>query len=359
MRSEIGSDYWLTNSDYELAINCKDVLDFPYDFPNVSLTNLCRTGIELLLYRLDIQNGIVIVPEFTCHSVIEPFLHHGFKVESYAINRDLSINEELFISQVQQVRPNIVIVHSYFGFNTIIKCLRAFLPPSTILIEDITQRFLSSFQLIDADYYVGSIRKWFPIPDGGFYSGKTEIQTLKYEDGFFIDLELKALLSKGQYMQGEIRDKSTFRKSFSLAREVLDKGERLFAMSKLSKQIYNSIDISNWKSKRQDNGRFLIDKLKAFDFFDLIFDQIDLESVPFLIPVLVRDKRKDFQTFLARNDIYATVIWTCPELIKDQLTPVGQYIYDHILCFHCDQRYDLDDMQRIIDVISNYQQSKL
>ena len=40
MRSEIGSDYWLTNSDYELAINCKDVLDFPYDFPNVSLTNL-------------------------------------------------------------------------------------------------------------------------------------------------------------------------------------------------------------------------------------------------------------------------------------------------------------------------------
>lgn len=355
MRSEIGSDYWLTNSDYELAITCKDVINLPYDFPNVSLTNLCRTGIELLLNHLDIKNGIVIVPEFICSSVIEPFLHHEYKVESYALNRDLSINEELFIRQVQKTHPNIVIAHSYFGFDTLTKCLRDFLPPDTILIEDITQRFLSSFQLVDADYCVGSIRKWFPIPDGGFYSGKIKIQTPKDEDDIFIDLELKALLDKGKYMQGEISDKSTFRNSFSLAREVLDNSERFFAMSKLSRQIYNSFDINDWKSKRQKNGRFLIENLKAFDFMDLFFDQIDYDTVPFLIPVLVKDKRKDFQTFLAKNDIYATVIWTCPELIKEHLTSFGQYLYDHILCFHCDQRYGLDDMQRIIDVIRNYQ----
>ena len=70
-----------------------------------------------------------------------------------------------------------------------------------------------------------------------------------------------------------------------------------------------------------------------------------------MIPVFVKERRKEFQSFLAKNDIYATIIWTCPEELQNKLTDVGRYIYDHILCIHCDQRYNLEDMERIYNVI--------
>lgn len=354
MRNEIGSNYWLTEKEYQSALLSQPKVDLPYKLKNMVLTNLCRTGIELLLNELDINNGIALVPEFTCHSVAAPFAHHGYMVRGYKLQSNLSIDIEYLKEIVKDTNPDIIIMHSYFGFNTIPENIRDIIPETTIIIEDLTQRFLSSFPLIKANCYVGSIRKWMPIPDGGFYGGNIIISTPNIEDEIFPKLELNALLSKGKYMCGEKLEKKSFRDAFADAKKLLTKQNQFYTMSKISRQIFSTIDLECWKSVIQNNGRFLLEHLKEFEFLNLPFYEIDETTVPFLIPVFVQENRKEFQLFLANNDIYATIIWTCPQILQDKLSNVGKYIYNHILCFHCDYRYNLEDMNRIYDVVKNY-----
>jgi len=350
MINEIGSDYWLTDKDYQNALLCEPIVSLPYSFKKVVLTSLCRTGIELFLDKIDKSNGVAFVPEFTCHSVVRPFANHGYDVHGYKLKSDLSIDVEYLGGLVSKYEPDVIIIHSYFGFNTIPKNIREVIS-DTVIIEDLTQRLFSSFPLTEADSYVGSIRKWMPIPDGGFYAGDTNIDEPVVEDSSFTKHELDAFLCKGKYMIGENIEKNVFREAFASARQMLKKGYHPYTMSKLSRQLYNSFDLKHWKSIRQKNARYLVEHLNEFDFLDLPLSNVDEQTVPFMIPVFVKERRKEFQSFLAKNDIYATIIWTCPEELQNELTDVGRYIYDHILCFHCDQRYNLEDMERIYNVI--------
>jgi hypothetical protein len=73
-----------------------------------------------------------------------------------------------------------------------------------------------------------------------------------------------------------------------------------------------------------------------------------------MFPVFVDEGRKELQQFLVKNKIYPTIIWACPDDLLEKVDSTAKYIYDHILCFHCDQRYDLDDMERIGSVIKEY-----
>lgn len=357
MRREIGSDFWLTKAEYLVAQGCNDEVEIPFSFPNIVLTNLCRTGLELYLDGLGIENGVALVPEFTCQSVVDPFTHHTYKTYGYPLNRDFSIDKISLENLAKTVSPDVILLHNYFGFETInIQVKRLF--PNAIIIDDLTQRFLSTFPTEDADCYVGSIRKWMPVPDGGFYGGNIKLDLDNSEHEEFINLELNALLDKGEYIEGNCSDKTKFREAFSKARASLGNQERYCSMALISKKIYNLTPLDNWKKTRQDNGKYLSERLMQFDFLDVPLHEINEETTPFLIPVLVKDKRNEFQSYLAKNDIYATVIWTCPDALKNIISINGQYIYDHILCFHCDQRYAIDDMQRIIDVIKEYQASK-
>ena len=354
MRREIGSDYWITEQEYDKALAIDSDVCLPIKLPNrIYLTNLCRTGVELLLDSLNVNKGVVLLPEFTCHSVITPFLNHGFKIYSYELNNNLTINLDVFSKKVKDLSPNIILLHSYFGFDNIEKNIKE-LAPAALIIEDLTQRLFSSFPLLDAHCYVGSIRKWMSVPDGGFYCGQKQIDLPDEEDDEFINLELNALLLKGKYMKGEEIDKSAFRSLFSEARQTLKNKSRCFSMSTLSQKIYNSFNFEKFIFTRQENARYLIERIQKFDFLELPLSEVTDSTVPFMVPVFVKTNRQEFQKHLANHDVYATVIWTCPESIRNQLSSNGKYIYEHILCFHCDQRYDLDDMQRIINVINDY-----
>lgn len=40
-----------------------------------------------------------------------------------------------------------------------------------VIIEDLTHGMFSSFKRLNADFFIGSLRKWLPIPDGAFIKG--------------------------------------------------------------------------------------------------------------------------------------------------------------------------------------------
>ena len=63
--------------------------------------------------------------------------------------------------------------------------------------------------------------------------------------------------------------------------------------------------------------------------------------------------RRELQIYLAKYHIYLPVIWPIDDeevLIDDEIG----YIYQNILCIPVDQRYDKNDMERIVKLINEF-----
>lgn len=325
--------------------------------PEYTLFSTCRAALEFLLNELDIKNKTVLIPGFTCHAVIQPFILNSFDVEPYGINNDFSINYDMLIESIKINQPGIVVIHDYFGFNTSKNVNKqefaeALNNSGSILIEDMTQSMFSTYSHMDNCYYVGSIRKWCGIPDGGFlYPCQASLESV---DDVFLKKRIKAMTSKGSFLENGEGVKQEFLDEYRNSEMVLDEGKRMYGISKLSNDILKCYNFDSMKKQRTKNYRILFANINNRKEFDKVLNFDTNKEVPFYFPLLVNEKRKDLQTFLAKNDIYATIIWTCPEEVSAKLDDTTRGLYDRILCVPCDQRYNEDDMLFISSKINEF-----
>lgn len=356
MRNEIGSNFWITSRQYDSIIRSSaDVEPKLWGSSNTFLST-CRSAISAAIRSIDNDTSkVALLPAFTCHSVIHPFLENGYKVFPYRINTDLSIDPETFIEDLKFYKPSVVLVHSYFGFDTtgnLRSVVDELKTKGVFIIEDLTQRLFSTFESLPSNCQVGSIRKWMPIPDGAFIS--TLLSDTIDEDTDLVHAKLEAMMAKGEYIVDEKGEKSAFRQLLKDAEDLLDSRTRSYKMSKASKMIFNSYNLHEFAQRRTDNYRILIRGLRDFEDLKIIFPELDNETVPFLLPVHVKKNRKELQQYLASKDIFPTVIWACPQHFTNLIDRQARFVYDSILCFHCDQRYGIEDMQRICVEVNNY-----
>lgn len=354
---EIGSTYWLPPSTQKGF--SKRFQRIPHFFDSVSFVSTCRSAIGIVLDELSPSlRKVALLPAFTCESVLVSFLDRGYEVYPYPIRRNLTIDWTDFHNCVLKIRPTIVLVHSYFGFDTISE-LRSHVQDlrdqGIIVIEDETQSMFSKKVLASANYYVGSIRKWMPLPDGAFVS--TLFHDEK-EDIELVEAKMEAFIQKGNWVLNGIGEKSLFQQSFIKAESILNSRKKTYSMSAISRQIFANTDIEAMKDLRRDNCQTLLNGIMTnkhvFNNLLLPISSIEENDCPFLFPVLVKDRRIELQAYLAQHSIYATIIWRCPDIYKNIINDDSKYVYDHILCFHVDQRYDKFDMIRIINTLKEY-----
>ena len=359
MQKEIGSSFWLPPGS---------VSGFPHrSMKSPAILNAgenylstCRSAIGMILDSISSRRKVAMAPAFTCESVLYPFVRRGYEVEPYPIGLDLNINRDDFKEKVNSIKPSVILLHSYFGFNTINGVEDFFLElrqQGTILIEDMTQSMFSSFRLSRANYYVGSIRKWMSLPDGAFVTVPLGYSVIN-EDDVLVEAKVRAMEEKGNWILNGVGDKATFRQSLANAERILDSRDNTYLMSSVSRELYAATDIEKMKEVRWLNYSYLESNIwkddKLSDVLTPIMPQISDEVCPFHFPVLVRENRNDLQQYLAANDIYATIIWSIPEVFKNKINEIARYVYDHILCFHVDQRYTSEDMKRIVDTLKQY-----
>ena len=78
-----------------------------------------------------------------------------------------------------------------------------------------------------------------------------------------------------------------------------------------------------------------------------------LNDCPLFVPVIIKNGKRDaLKNYLLENQIYSPVHWPVSKFHK--LKKEEKNIYDNELSIVCDQRYDKDDMQRILNVITNF-----
>lgn len=351
---------WEVGSTWYSSCNIdKEALSQDCDFSHITAEHItylstCRSAISLILEK-EATGKRALVPSFTCHSVVAPFISNGCEVRSYPIKKNLEIDIEGFKSLVEEFKPDIILVHGYFGFNTL-RSVQDYLDElkkeGVIIIEDVTQTMFSSFAHINASYHVGSIRKWLPIPDGAFLS-KIKITNL-VEDKEVVKAHIDAMQAKYEYIAHGRGKKEEIMPLFANAKAILNSRESVRAMSVHSHKYLSELSIGEFSKTRQSNYNRLAERLTRHSDIELILNECSKETVPFMLPVYICKNRMEFQKFMARHNVYPTIIWTCPEELAATLPDTSQAIYDEIICFYVDQRYDTTDMDKVADIIDSY-----
>lgn len=351
---EVGSTWYADNFD---SGKTSGKLTDAFENENkITFLSTCRSAISLILSHIKVGSGRrALVPSFTCHSVIRPFTAAGYKVQCYPLTENLEIDLDGLSALVDNFRPDVILIHAYFGFDTVSKAseyLACCRDRGIIVIEDMTQTMFSCLKHLEADYAIGSIRKWMPVPDGAFLGG-LEIKELR-EDKELAKAKICAMQAKHDYIFHGIGKKEEFMTKFSTAEHMLDSRAEPYAISQFTLSSLRSLDIREFGDCRRNNFNYLATRLSSHPELSVIFPKASCDDVPFLLPLYIREKRKDFQAYMAKHNVYPTIIWSCPGELEKLINPVTRKIYNHILCFHVDQRYNMDDMDKVADIIDSY-----
>lgn len=361
MQSEIGSNFWITPEELEMQLNVITPSIFGCNGSDYVWMSTGRSAISFVLETIEQRNPYVnkvaVIPPFTCDTVIEPFLAKGYEVYSFHIGRDLMATASDILHAVKSSNAGVVLFHRYFGVDTlenIDTAISSLTQNGVVFIEDCTQDLYSTFSKSNSDYYVGSIRKWCGVPDGGFAVCKDGSFENKPSEMDIILQEAKkeASLLKYNYLFNGMGEKQTFLNSYRNAENILETQKKYYTISDLSCKIQSNLDIENLKQIRRNNYKIISKGLQKSDGISVLFSNLNDDEVPLYCPILCTQRSK-FQKLLQNNVVYAPVVWPKAEICH-KVDSDADYIYDQILCIPIDQRYDANDMHRVISIINSY-----
>lgn len=358
MKIEIGSNFW------ELALDSKRIKNFWWESDEYYKTYLKsgRNAFKAICKYLAIKNKRVIFPAYLCETETEPWYEEKWSVGYYPVEDDFSLDYKKLDSCILDFNPDIIIIQNYFGFETIDdeckKVLKRYQCQGAVIIEDITQSLLTDKKYEEADYYVASFRKFFAIPDGGVLISREKIDTLEIElsDPNIEVNAFQAYRLKQKYFNTGIPEiKKLFRDKYMKLNEQISINDKLYNMSDASKDILRSINIEFISSVRVRNYNYLYERLQEMDYIRTPLKLKDTDHIPLFFPVFIdnNEMRIKLRRYLASKDIYCPIIWQRPVNLKHKVQAV-ENIYNCILCFPIDQRYDLEDMDRIVTTLKEW-----
>jgi len=283
------------------------------------------------------------LPCYCCDSMVAPFLQEGLKVSFY----EVSIADGLILQPDPDFSCDIVLTADYFGFTNRVSSV----PVNALHIHDVTHSLLSSPACLTADYYIGSLRKWGSVAGAGFACKTTGTFTTPFftaENEAYTQLRYQGYALKERFMIADEGDKQVFLSLFGKAEKLLDNDYMGYAADKFSLQI--AAGLSAYAAARKQNAACLIQALKSSRLVQLLWKSLGPNDVPLFVPVLVvKGYRDALRSFLIKNQVYCPVHWPMHN---------GQsgILYEQELSLICDQRYTTIDMQRIIDLIQEFEE---
>ncbi len=355
MKKEIGSIFPLSGE----TISSAEKEQIPFSEERI-FYSLCREALHDIALSLKDTNKRVLIPAYTCQTVITPFEEAGWECKYYSIQKSLRIDTNHLSELAEKYQPSLIVTHPYFGMDLNqeeIVILKRLHDDGVKIILDLTQCIFSTCDTSFASYVVASYRKWFPIPDGGFLKRSEltkKILQPEQENLYFTERELAAMYLRDQYFgNGEQRTKDI---SIRLSKAADHLAENNILSHKMSQIAYTLLqkEDKEWNQQaRKENFIYLFDHISDSNKITKVCNSLDnLTTAPLYFTIYAKN-RIELQRKLAQNAIYAPVIWPMEDsrvFINDEI----KYIYEHLLALPCDQRYDTTDIKRIVDIINNY-----
>jgi len=288
-------------------------------YPDAIALNSARNCLRYLIKTYDIKK--IQIPYYTCNVVWQAARSENCKIKFYHI-------DENFLPTTEFEKNDFVLYTNYFGVCA--KNVELLNKKYPNLIVDNAQAFYMP-NLGFASFY--SPRKFFGVPDGGY---------------LFCYKKLDEKFNKGTSYQRFSHlikrtdaDAAEGYSDFQLNDASLD-NEQIELMSDLTRKILSSLNYEKIREKRLNNFNILHKLLAQSNELKL---QLTKNDVPMVYPYLITDE--NLRKKLIKNKIYIATYWS----------PLDKESYEaslqkYILPLPIDQRYNSDDMQRILEVIN-------
>lgn len=346
------SKYIEIGSEFEMP--CEGLNPTDTKFEEYVLTYSGRTSIHLAIQDLLTQKAInkVWLPSYCCSSMIQSFQDFNIPICFYTVNgsRTGGVIREKFFPKVH----DIVVSMSYFGFSDCDNeaLIDLCVSKGISVIEDCTHSFLSLINYHDADYAIASIRKWFPLASGGVVKKKNNKMfcVLQKPNEYIIKEKRMAMQEKADYLNSsEIgpETKTRFLGKFEMFNQNLFREYKNLEIDPWSRSVLKKQNIDAIRCRRRKNATILLDGLSKLCGIRPLFSSLGENDCPLFIPV-VSEKRNYLKKWLADQKIYCPAHWPkpCIEANTD--------LYDTELSLICDQRYNDEDMARILEVLTKF-----
>ena len=334
MFDEIGSEFWIEQEPERLLAERDGIY---------ALSG--RTAIDLILQDILAKRpvGSVYMPAWCCDSMLAPFQSRGVEVMLY----DVSFDGGLHYHIDERKSPDVFYVNNYFGYeNTVGKeIIQHFRQKGSIILYDRTHSMLMGGDDVQADYSFASIRKWMGVTTGAVVNG-IEPRTLK--DYPHTAVKEVAMKEKFRYLMG---DKSVVKQNFLNAfgefGHRLTEDYRNYEMDALSYTLYKQADLEQMKCRRRVNARYLHENLNMH-----FLGELSANATPLFVPVFFdsKEERDSIRKKLIDNNIYCPVHWPKNNLVTPKMEV--NRIFDTELSLICDQRYGLEEMNKLVRILN-------
>lgn len=347
---DIGSIFPLTEKEIKESTQDNSFFD-----GKVYRFSLCREALLVIAQREKTKESKVLIPSYTCDTVITPFLEEEWNCTYYPINKNLSIDVEKTKNIIDSANYTLLVVHPYFGMDLCeqeIALISYAKHRGCKIVIDLTQCLFTNQHIEVADYYVGSYRKWYQVPDGGYLWMKEafDIEEPSSND-YFVSLQTDSMFLRGEYFRNNNEHiKQISIRLNKLAVESVDFNIKPHKISTISNKLLSEIDMYQVQSQRFSNFKYLMQNIKSPNVELLCKDMNRVTTAP-LYFIIYTKNRRDIQAKLCNEHIYAPIIW--PVYYKEVLIDdTIKEIYNETLAIPIDQRYDETDMARITNIIN-------
>jgi hypothetical protein len=294
-------------------------------YPEAYPVNLGRNG--LLIIARERAYTDIWVPAYICGDVVDILQQNQIRVRFYRINEKL---EPVDLPSLKKSEAFLYV--NYFGIKD--QCSKKYSAEISNLILDLSQAFFFTPPSgIDA---FNSARKFLGVPDGGFLFGNLTDK---------INLLLSQSFDRMTHLA--MRADGLVKEGYPLYRqhEAQFKNSVPMKMSLLTQSLLRNRDLTHVARQRYDNFLYVCQCLKKVN-------QLDVEEnncSPLCYPLLI-ENGKALKEKLIQNSIFVPTYW--PDIHIDETMVYEKKVQEHLVCLPIDQRYDISDMNRIVEIVN-------
>lgn len=287
--------------------------------------------LDLIIYKKKYEDLTeVYIPSYYCHDVTR-LIESQIKVQFYECSPISIVDLSWF------PKGATVILVEYMGNK-----VKTISDNLLKIIIDKTHDPFSEFEYpFIPEFYFGSLRKIFPIGEGGFLFPKLDYSLKKSTFIHKDKLEsLKnAMYLKKMYLSGKNIDKNNFLKDFNDFEFFLNITEGIYEISEQTSRYLSELNIVEIYNKKNKNLEHLYTYYKYSKVLK-IFKNTCYFS--FFIPM---DNYYNIKSKLIKNNIYPIVLWPNYEgeihLINGEV----------LVSLHADFRYNIEDIKKLTIIL--------
>jgi hypothetical protein len=281
--------------------------------------------------------GILWLPHYVCGAVLEAAQGVGFPVRHYALADDFGPSSDLPIDE-----DDTVLVIDYFGIagETVKRAVNRF--GGERVLVDASQSLFFPSDL--ATHIVYSPRKFAGLPDGGILVSSALALSIGEPDE-------RGSIDRAQHLlQRTAGLREQGRESFANAERSLTYTYPA-PMSRLTASMLEGLDFEQISAARARNASAL---RSAVPQAHPLLDQAPSTTAPLCVPVLATNA-KSIRATLSNQRIFLAHYW--PDAVVPHNDHHARILMEQTLFLPCDQRYETQDMERLITLVDQARRS--